>query len=305
MKNIIIIPYAYISEYKSGVNFKKQKVTDIYWKNCCVACVSAKRNAGKNTDVALVTNIELPSNYEDILKNNEIIIKKVPFDHFTFGKELIWSLAFYKLNAMWHICRETEYASYCYLDSDVFIQDSFDNIWKECEHNLLLYDICHGLQDKDYKILLQEIENLVNHSALGITHYGGEILAGNKKDVTNFIDECLKVYERMIKQDCHTTRGDEFIISTAASETSMHIRNAGAYIYRYWTRRFHLISTNYQFNPVTILHVPQEKEYGMLKIFDKYIKQGKLPSRKKVWRLLHLVSPSLLIRCSLIIERFK
>ena len=74
----------------------------------------------------------------------------------------------------------------------------------------------------------------------------------------------------------------------AADCLSEKVRNAGAYVYRFWTRRFHLMSTNYQYNSVIVLHVPQEKDYGMKKIFDNYVAKGTLPSRKKVWRLLHL-----------------
>ena len=69
--------------------------------------------------------------------------------------------------------------------------------------------------------------------------------------------------------------------------------NAGAYIYRFWTGSFRLISTCYKYNPVTILHVPAEKEYGMLKLYNKYISKGKIPTKKNVYRLLHLNRRSL------------
>lgn len=72
-----------------------------------------------------------------------------------------------------------------------------------------------------------------------------------------FMSECQQVYAQMTKADFKTTHGDEFIISLAA--VKFNVKNAGAYIYRFWTGSFRLISTCYKYNPVTILHVPAEK----------------------------------------------
>ena len=69
----------------------------------------------------------------------------------------------------------------------------------------------------------------------------------------------------------------------------MRCKNAGADIYRIWTGAgFRLISTSYEYNRITILHLPAEKEQGMLKIYDKYIKIGKIPVDEKVWKTFRL-----------------
>lgn len=305
-KYLILIPFAYLSEYKGGINLKRQDSNiGTYFKNCCVACISAKKNSGKETDVALCSNIKVPEPYATILADAQVKIINCPFDHFNFGSKVIWSLAFYKLNAMWHICRETQYVAYCYLDSDTYIQGSFSYIWKECHNSILLYDFCHGLQNKDYITMLKEVENLTGTSAIGITHYGGEFFAANRIHTISFMNECEKVYEKMLENHVSTTRGDEYIISVAASRTPLHIRNAGAYICRYWTRRWHLMSTNYKYSPVTVLHVPQEKEYGMLTIYKQYVSKGKMPNCRKVWSLLHLTRPSLRVSCVILLENVK
>lgn len=44
----------------------------------------------------------------------------------------------------------------------------------------------------------------------------------------------------------------------------------------------------YEYNRITILHLPAEKEQGMLKIYDKYIKIGKIPVDEKVWKTFRL-----------------
>lgn len=48
-----------------------------------------------------------------------------------------------------------------------------------------------------------------------------------------FMSECQQVYAQMTKADFKTTHGDEFIISLAA--VKFNVKNAGAYIYRFWT----------------------------------------------------------------------
>lgn len=271
------------------MNFKKGKdKLNLYLKNCCVSCVSAKMNAGEDTDVALVANLDIPEKYEKILKQAGVKILKYEFDHFNFNSSYDWSLAFYKLNALYHAVKDLDYDNYAYLDSDVYVQGRFDDIWEECSKMILMYDICHGLQVEDYQRFLKETADFMANDSLGLTHYGGEFFASNKENAEAFIKECMSVYDEMMNKDFKTSMGDEFISSLAATRLSSKVRNAGAYVYRFWTRRFHLMSTNYQYNPVTVLHVPQEKDFGMLKIFDKYVAHGKLPSQKKVWQLLHL-----------------
>ena len=90
-----------------------------------------------------------------------------------------------------------------------------------------------------------------------------------------------------------TITGDEFILSVVA-DSKNNIKNAGAYIYRFWTGRFRLISTNYRFNQISILHVPAEKTEGMLRIYKRYIAKKKKPSKPKVHRMLHLSSPGIM-----------
>lgn len=261
---------------------------DLYLKNCCVACVSAKKNCKDNTDVALVTNIDVPTEYKKVLEQNGVKILRYNFDKFNFDGKYTWALAFYKLCALYHATEELDYDNYAFMDSDVYVQTEFSDIWKECGLKILLYDICHGLQTEDYQRFLKEVSEFTGKEALGVTHYGGEFFAANKDNAKMFVVECLDIYRKMMEKQFKTSCGDEFITSLAAARMEGDVRNAGAYIYRYWTRRFHLMSTNYQYNPVAVLHVPQEKDFGMIRIFDKYVSLGILPSQKKVWRMLHL-----------------
>lgn len=291
MKSIILIHFAYLNSYSGGVNLKKSDdKLSLYLKNCCVSCVSAKANAGCDTDVALVTNLDIPKIFRNILEKAEVKVLMVDFDYFNFNGTYDWSLAFYKLNALYHAVNELKYDNYAYLDSDVYVQGSFSDIWKECSKKIMMYDICHGLQVEDYQRFLEETTKFLGSETLGLTHYGGEFFAANRENAKLFVDECLTIYDEMMDRQFKTSMGDEFISSLAANRLSGSVRNAGAYVFRFWTRRFHLMSTSYQYNPAVVLHVPQEKDFGMLKIFEKYIVKGKLPIRKKMWQLLHLSS---------------
>ncbi len=284
---IILIPYANKDGANTGVNIgKDDKRIDIYLKNCCVALISAK-HYNSDCDVALVTNIDIPEKYNEILRLHNIKIIKVPFDEFTFGDKYLWNLAFYKLCAVDYVLKNYDYKYVSYMDSDVYIQSSFDDIWEECNYSVLLYDINHGLQVKDYRIIVDEFYAFTGEKSL-ITHYGGEFFAANRDNARIFIDKCLDIYHEMIEKDFTTTKGDEFILSLAASQMKDRIKNAGAYIFRFWTASFRLVSTCYAFNPVTVLHLPSEKEQGMLTLYDKFIRKNKIPTKKTVWRICHL-----------------
>lgn len=279
MKKLIMVPYANIESMRGGVNIKDQQRVDIYLKNCCVSLLSAK-HYNQDCDVALVTNIEIPDEYGKVLREKGIMIIKAEFDAFKFPDEYKWGLAFYKLCALKHILDNYDYDLFSYIDTDVYIQSNFDNIWQECRHNLLLYDINHGLQVNDYKLFLRDIKSFLN-SDKTITQFGGEFLAGSKENCELFIEECHRIYMEMIDKGFTTSFGDEFIISQAADKNRSLVKNAGAYVFRYWTGTFRLVSTCYKFNPITVIHVPGEKKSGMVKIYDYYIKNKQLPTNEK------------------------
>lgn len=294
-KSILFIPYAEDSHMETGVNISGvANRQEMYLKNCSVALLSAKLN-NPDIDVALVTNIELPQKYKDYFEKNNILVFVESFSEFVFPDDYRWGLASYKLCALYKISRKYEYENFAYLDSDVYVQGDISPIWKECEHNIMMYDINHGLQTRDYLEIVDEFDSFLHEEKL-ITHYGGEFFAAKREKAISFSDECLKVFNQIIEEKFITNKGDEFIISIVADRFRGEIKNAGAYIYRYWTGEFFLTSTNFKFNPVPIMHLPAEKTTGMIKIYKKYICYGKLPKKERVWRICHLKKPSIKVR---------
>ena len=288
-KNLICIPFAYKDGMNSGVNISGGKKLEIYLKNASVALVSAKQ-FNSDCDVAFATNLkekELPNEFLKILREWDIQVLEIPYNEFEFPGDYTWSLAFYKLCVLKRIS-EMKYMSVCYLDTDVYIQGNFEAIWRECEQNVMLYDINHGLNTDDYISLCDEVEEFYGNRKL-ITHYGGEFLAASSSNAKEFVNVCEQVYSKMLEKDFRTTKGDEFILSVAAENMKASIKNAGAYVYRFWTgASFRLVSTCYEYNRIIVLHLPAEKEHGMLKMYDHYIRRGIVPSDKNAWRIFRL-----------------
>lgn len=288
-KKLICIPFAYKDGMNSGVNISGGKKLEIYLKNASVALVSAKQ-FNSDCDVAFATNLkekELPNEFLKILREWDIQVLEIPYNEFEFPGDYTWSLAFYKLCVLKRIS-EMKYMSVCYLDTDVYIQGNFEAIWRECEQNVMLYDINHGLNTDDYISLCDEVEEFYGNRKL-ITHYGGEFFAASSSNAKEFVNVCEQVYSKMLEKDFRTTKGDEFILSVAAENMKASIKNAGAYVYRFWTgASFRLVSTCYEYNRIIVLHLPAEKEHGMLKMYDHYIRRGIVPSDKNAWRIFRL-----------------
>ena len=49
----------------------------------------------------------------------------------------------------------------------------------------------------------------------------------------------------------------------------------------------HLIGVG-SLSKVLILHLPAEKEKGMLRLYSNYIRKGRMPSEQKVWKICRL-----------------
>ena len=288
---IIAIPFAYEQDMNSGVNIRRDGALQVYLKNICVASISAKRY-NPECVVAMVTNLnsdEIPEEIVDVFRDNKIEIINAPFDQFRFPADYLWSLAFYKLCALSHLV-ELGFKKICYLDADVYIQGSFEALWQECDEKLLLYDINHGLNTKDYQIICSEFDEFfADNKTKYITHYGGEFFAANLEDAKRFLTYAEQVYNTMISRNIKTTKGDEFILSISAHYMRESVKNAGAYIFRFWSGiDFRLVSTCYKFNAVTVLHLPAEKEKGILKIYNRFICKGDIPSNEEVWKICRL-----------------
>ena len=281
---LIFIPFAFDAKKRTGNNMSTSSIAhEIYCKNFCVALVSLKKY-NPECDDALVTNCEISDFFKKILVDNNIIIHKCDFDSFVFPNDFPWSLAFYKLCALKYMVEEFDYQHYCYLDADIIANGSLDGVWLETEQNIILYDINHGFNVPNYRKFLESIELFLGKNKI-VTQYGGEFFAANKANAQRYLAELLNVYNEIIQKKYEFKQGDEFLISLAADRLKMIIRNAGSYVFRFWTGQFRLVSTCYEYNFVSILHLPDEKNRGIVKIFDRYIANGKYPTQNRIYSI--------------------
>lgn len=294
MKNLIFVPFAHDGSMQSGVNFFIKKISAdkrmlIYMKNVCVALVSAKKY-NPESDCALVTNLsndDIPAEFHEIFTRENIKILHYPFNEFKFDSNTPWGLAYYKLCALSHVLRETDYKNLLYLDSDVYIQASLNSIWQELQENILLYDINEGLNTPSYLAMLEQTSKFYPDKKF-ITRYGGEFFAANKENAEIFINQARKIFDEIKQSGEIITGGDEIIIAITADKLKNLIRNAGSYIFRFWTGSFRLVSNCYKSNPVAVLHLPAEKTRGLIKIYDEYISKNIWPPNKRVWKICKL-----------------
>ncbi len=299
MKNLFFVPFAFDENKMTGVNINND-VLNVYLKNLCVSLISAKK-ATPNIDVALVSNIKIPTEYETILFENDVLIYNEPFDSFVFADNYVWCLAFYKLCALEKMVNKYDYDNYIYTDTDVFVQKSLDKVFLELKDNILLYDINHGLFVKNYEIIIDEFKKFGIDSY--ITHYGGEFFGASRANAKMFVQQCKKVFDEMQQKNFVTTKGDEFITSIAAYRMKERIKNAGAYIYRFWTGSFYLVSTCFKYNEIAILHLPSEKHSGMLKLYNIFSKKKCFPSKEKVHKICHLTHRPIKVKIKHIIKK--
>ena len=118
MKNLIFAAYA------EDCTLGHTPKTDMYLQNACCCLLSAKKH-NPNDTVAIVTNVQIPICYEEVLKkaNVEIFIK--PFDTFFLQDGSKWCFAFYKLCALLHMVNENIYDKLLLLDTDVITIGSY------------------------------------------------------------------------------------------------------------------------------------------------------------------------------------
>ena len=286
-KELIFCAYAYEENMRSGENIGPVKDKKImYLKDATVALVSAKLN-NPDADVALISNIDIPEPFKSKLDHYGVMVRKEPFDTFKFDASYKWGCAFYKLCAYKKVLTYG-YDHYLMIDTDVYVQNSLEDLWEETEDYLLIHDHIHRASNGNAKLFAEETKKFCGISRI-LPNYAGGFVAGNRKNMEIFIGHCDDIYRKMIEDHFVTRIGDEFILRLAADHMRDVVKNANAYIENYYTICvFHYVSTHHIYNPVSVLHLPNEKQYGLFKVYDYLDRYGKLPENKKLYRMLNL-----------------
>lgn len=283
--NIILTSYAYDEKLQTSANLAKEKSMDIYLKNSYVCLKSAKLNNPQDS-IVFVTNVDIPEFYNKIFKQAGIEIITIQFNSFLMPENVKWGLAYFKLCALKYCSQYLEFENIALVDNDSLIINNFNDIWEEAKNNILLYNVFHWYSNKNEDIFRKEMSEIL--SAKNVVHMGGEFICTNKRMLSDFLYECEKVWGIMESKNRYTTRGDEYILSAVANKFWERVLSANAYVQRMWTGEgYYYTSTNCYCSPVSVLHVPDEKNRGMLKLFSLYYRSNNV-EKKRIYRILRL-----------------
>lgn len=255
---------------------------------CCTVSLLSFKKHNAEDDMAIATNVDIAEPYKSIFENNGIKIIRKDFTEFVFPKDFMWSLAFYKLCALKYVVEELDYDKYLMVDSDTYCISDLYDMWNEADGRVMLYNLQHSFSNYQSVNMREEYSKLYGTEGVMPVNYGGEFIAGDKAALISLIADCEAVYRRMIEKNVPTKHGDEFIVCSAVEQYGHNVRAANAYIYRYWTRRFYLVSTNFEFNRISIMHLPSEKETGFAYAYKYYRRHKELPPEKKLRKMMGL-----------------
>lgn len=298
MKNLITCAFAFKEGYQTSMQLNKVAGNDtreMYLKNLFVALVSAKKNNPED-DVVLSLNEDISDKWKSSFEKEGVKVRVMDFDSFVVPKEFPWSLAFFKMCVLYTFVKEGEYDNYLIMDADTFTTRSYEDMWKEAAMGILLFPLGHTYSHSDRETIRKDFTKFYPDEAkkLPIVHYGGEFVLGNREDLRKYMDVCLEIFEKIEASGFKAEEkiGDESLWSIAAAllNGDIFFITGIPYIYRFWTgENFYLVSSVTSQNPVSIWHLPVEKETGIIRIYDYYRKKGKFPEVKKAQWLLGIV----------------
>lgn len=293
--NLIFSAFAFKDGFLTSLQTEKkadETTKEMYLKNILVALTSAK-NKNPKDHVMLITNCPLPKKWSLCFEENQILVKEVSFDNFLIPREFPWSLAFYKLCALKKVVEESMdqkgivYEHILMMDGDTYTVKSYHELFQEAEYGILMFPVGHSFDHSDREAIRKDFFRFYAKEAAGtnLVHYGGEFVAGRVEHLQLLLLKCQEIYDKMKESGfkMENQAGDETIWSIAAAlmKPEHCIIESGAYIYRFWTGNFYLVSTVTVSNPVCIWHIPNEKETGFLRMYEYYSRKHTYPEVKQ------------------------
>ncbi|WP_143449101.1 hypothetical protein [Lachnoclostridium sp. An196] len=258
------------------------KAMDVYLKNAIVSLASAKQY-NPNAVCILSCNFDVPGYLRTIAERTGIQIHTVPFRKYESKEEFRWAITQYKFNAIEHVLELMDKEDcMLVLDSDTMCTKKLDELFSEAANSLILYPTAHSYSQEKRAEIRYNYQIMYHADNDNLVHYGGEFFAGNKNQMQELLNACLCVIQCAREIEDLKPWDDEHILSIAVEKfLKGYVYPANAYIFRYWTNQFYLVSTNYYYDPVCIWHLPAEKNFGMLVLYDYFVKHGYFPNVKK------------------------
>lgn len=260
---------------------------NVYLENALVSLASAKQTTPDAVCI-LNCNFEIPERYQKAAEAAGVEIHQVPYGKYKSNEDFPWAITQYKFDSMEHaIDLMQEEDCLLMLDTDTVCVQNLDEIFEEAKTGLILYATHHGYEQKIRQQMLQNYQKMYGTERTNLVHYGGEFLAGSKAVLSELLDDCSKVITKAREtQGLHPWADEEAFSIAVAEFWNKKIYPANAYIYRFWTNEFYLVTTNYYYDPLRIWHLPAEKNYGMMLLYEYFEKNHRFPSMKQMAKMV-------------------
>lgn len=288
MENLIFGAFATLEGYREG---DAANLGRAVYDRCTVVALCSAKTRNPACTVALVTNAPLPEPYLGQLTAAGVEVWDCPYETYRVPADTNWALAYYKLCAMEWVLAHRDFARAAMLDLDTYTQYPLDDLWREADEAVLLYQTPHAAGQGMAQSISQIYDEIHPEDAPHVlTHFGGELIAGSKPRLQVFMRRCRVYFDALQQAGITPREGDEAVWCGAAYESQRAgepVRAANAYIFRYWLGgRFYFVSTNYVLDPVCILHLPgaaKERQFKLL--YRSYTRNGCFPTVSKVHKL--------------------
>ena len=260
---------------------------NVYLENALVSLASAKQTTPDAVCI-LNCNFEIPERYQKAAEAAGVEIHQVPYGKYKSNEDFPWAITQYKFDSMEHaIDLMQEEDCLLMLDTDTVCVQNLDEIFEEAKTGLILYATHHWYEQKIRQQMLQNYQKMYGTERTNLVHYGGEFLAGSKAVLSELLDDCSKVITKAREtQGLHPWADEEAFSIAVAEFWNKKIYPANAYIYRFWTNEFYLVTTNYYYDPLRIWHLPAEKNYGMMLLYEYFEKNHRFPSMKQMAKMV-------------------
>lgn len=288
MENLIFGAFATLEGYREG---DAANLGRAVYDRCTVVALCSAKARNPACTVALVTNAPPPEPYLGQLRAAGVEVWECPYETYRVPADTNWALAYYKLCAMEWVLAHRNFTRAAMLDLDTYTQYPLDDLWREANEAVLLYQTPHAASQGMAQAISRIYDEIHPEGAPHVlTHFGGELIAGSKPRLQAFMRRCHAYFDALQQAGITPREGDEAVWCGAvygSQRAGEPVRAANAYIFRYWLGgRFYFVSTNYVLDPVCILHLPgaaKERQFKLL--YRSYTRNGCFPAASKVHKL--------------------
>ena len=141
MENLIFGAFATLDGYREG---DAANLGRTVYDRCTVVALCSAKAQNPACTVALLTNAPVPEPFRSQLTQGGVEIWDCPFTTYRVPADTNWALAYYKLCAMAWVLENRNFARAAMLDLDTFTQHPLDDLWRECDEAVLLYQVPHA-----------------------------------------------------------------------------------------------------------------------------------------------------------------